>query len=403
MEVSLEQARQRVLDEAARLASPSSEVAPLAEACGRILAEGVRADRNAPPFPRAMRDGYAVRAADVAPGATLPCIGLIRAGQASDLRLRQGVCIEIMTGAAVPPGADAVLMVEFTRREGDTVRFERGIEAGRNIAPIGSDNVAGSCVLPAGRRIDYAGVSLLASVGCTAPRVFARPRVAILSTGDELVEAETTPAAVQIRNSNAHALAAQVIRAGGAPLRLPIARDEETHLGSLIDRALDEADLLLLSGGVSMGKFDLVEAVLAARGAEFFFDAVRIRPGRPAVFGRVRNRYFFGLPGNPLSTMITFELFARPLIERLAGAGLESLSQPLFQAQLGFAWTGKSLPLTVFLPVALQGNLSAARVLALPYHGSADLAAMAAADGFLVIPPETASLPQDSMVSVLLK
>ncbi len=403
MEVSLEQARQRVLDEAAGLASPSSEVASLAEACGRILAEGVRADRDAPPFPRAMRDGYAVRAADVAPGATLPCIGLIRAGQASDLRLRQGACIEIMTGAAVPPGADAVLMVEFTRREGDTVRFERGIEAGRNIAPIGSDNVAGSCVLPAGRRIDYAGVSLLASVGCTAPRVFARPRVAILSTGDELVEAEATPAAVQIRNSNAYALTAQVIRAGGVPLRLPIARDEETHLGSLIDRALDEADLLLLSGGVSMGKFDLVEAVLAARGAEFFFDAVRIRPGRPAVFGRVRNRYFFGLPGNPLSTMITFELFARPMIGRLAGAGPESLPQPLFQAQLGFAWTGKSLPLTVFLPVVLQGNLSAAQVLALPYHGSADLAAMAAADGFLVIPPETASLPQGSMVSILLK
>ena len=403
MELSLEQARRRVLEAAATLAPPAPEGVSLADACGRILAGDVLADRDAPPFPRAMRDGYAVRAADVTPEATLPCAGMIRAGQASDLRLRRGECIEIMTGAAVPPGADAVIMVEYTRREGEAVTFARGIDAGANIAPVGSDSAAGSCMLPAGRRIDYAGVSLLASVGCTAPRVFVRPRVAILSTGDELVEAEATPSTLEIRNSTAHALAAQGIRAGGVPLRLPIARDEESHLGGLIDRALEEADLLLLSGGVSMGKFDLVEAALAARGAEFFFDAVRIRPGRPVVFGRVRNRYFFGLPGNPLSTMITFELFARPMIGSLAGADAESLPQPLFQAELGFPWKGKSLPLTVFLPIALQGILTAARVLALPYHGSADLAAMAAADGFLVIPPETAGLPQGSMVSVLLK
>lgn len=403
MELSLEQARHKVLEEAARWAPPFSEPVSLADVCGRILAEEVVAGRDAPPFPRAMRDGYAVRAAEVKPGATLDCIGLIRAGQESELQLQRGSCIEIMTGAPVPPGADAVIMVEFTRRAGDAVTFERGIEAGANIAPVGSDSATGSRVLAAGQRMDYAGVSLLAAEGCTQPRVFVRPRVAILSTGDELVEAEATPSAVQIRNSNAHALAAQVIRAGGVPLRLPIARDNEAHLGSLIDRALREADLLLLSGGVSMGKFDLVEAVLASRGAEFFFDAVRIRPGRPVVFGRVGDRAFFGLPGNPLSTMVTFELFARPMIERLGGAAHGTLPQPLFKAELGFEWTGKNLPLTVFLPIALEGGLSSARITALPYHGSADLASMAAAHGFLVIPPECTRLPQGSLADVLLK
>lgn len=403
MELSLEQARRRVLEAAAALASPATETVSLTEACGRILAKDVLADRDAPPFPRAMRDGYAVYAEDVTAGATLHCTGQIRAGQAADLQLDRGCCIEIMTGAAVPPGANAVIMIEYTRRTGAAVTFERGIAAGANIALVGSDSTAGSRVLNAGSRLDYAGVSLLASVGCTQPRVFTRPRVAILSTGDELVEADETPGTVQIRNSNAHALAAQVVRAGGDPLRMPIARDDEAHLGNLIDHALQEADLLLLSGGVSMGKFDLVEAALAARGAEFYFDAVRIRPGRPVVFGRLRDRFFFGLPGNPLSTMITFELFARPMIERLCGAASGAWPQPLFKAELGFEWTGKTLPLTVFLPIALEGDLTVARVKALPYHGSADLAAMAAADGFLVIPPECAHIPLGSLVDVLLK
>lgn len=313
--------------------------------------------------------------------------------------------MEIMTGAIVPAGADAVAMVEHSRREGETVVLTEALAAGANIAAQGAEHKAGDELLGAGQRLDASRLALLAAVGCAEPLVYAPPRVAILATGDELAEpfaaGELGPA--QIRNSNAPALAAQTARAGGLPVTLPTARDDPQELGRLIDRGLAEAEMLVLSGGVSKGKFDYVKEVLAERGAEIYFEGVRIRPGHPVVFARVRDRFVFGLPGNPLSAMLTFALFAKPAIQLLAGARAETVAQPFFAGELGFDYHGRALPLEFFLPVRWSGDLSRMRVLPVPYHGSADLAALAAADGYLVVPEGRSELPAGSIVDLLPK
>jgi molybdopterin molybdotransferase len=235
-------------------------------------------------------------------------------------------------------------------------------------------------VLEPGRRLDYPEIALLASFGREDVEVYRRPRVAVLSTGDEVVEIGETPRSYQIRNSNAWSLAAQVRRAGGEPVVLPIAPDERTRTRELIERGL-ECDLLLLSGGVSMGKYDLVEAVLAELGAEFFFDAVLIQPGKPLVFGRARERLFFGLPGNPLSTMVTFEVFARAAVELLGGQASAPL--PFVHARLARDFRHKT-GLTRFLPASLQGFGAEALVHPVQWQGSGDVASLTRSNCFLV-------------------
>jgi len=233
--------------------------------------------------------------------------------------LAPGTCVQIMTGAAVPTGADAVVMIEHTQREGGAVRFERAAPPGQNIVPRGKEAAAGQTLLKPGVRLGYAELALAAQVGMTQIQCAKRPRVAILSTGDEVVPVDETPGEFQIRNSNSVSLAAQVRIAGGEPVILASAADRVEDLGEKIERGLKE-DALVLSGGVSMGKYDLVEKVLKTMGAEFYFDAVMIRPGKPAVFGMCQGKPVFGLPGNPVSTMVTFELFVAPAIDLLSGA-----------------------------------------------------------------------------------
>jgi molybdopterin molybdotransferase len=216
-----------------------------------------------------------------------------------------------MTGAPLPVGADAVVMVEHTRSLGDDIEIQRCVRRWENVVLQGSEAARGSRVLPRGRRLQAAEIGLLATVGEATVGVYRQPSVAILPTGDEVVPVEQRPQWFQIRNSNAVTLAAQVAAAGGVPVQLGIGPDRKDVLQEMIARGLD-SDLLLLSGGVSMGKFDLVEEVLAELGAEFFFQGVAIRPGKPLVFGRVHDRFFFGLPGNPVSTFVTFELFVSP-------------------------------------------------------------------------------------------
>jgi molybdopterin molybdotransferase len=300
-------------------------------------------------------------------------------------------------------GADAVVMVEHTQRDGDMIGIQRAPEPGENIAPRGSDAHAGTVVLRQGARIDYSAIAVLASIGCTQPPVARRPRVAVLSTGDEVVDASATPGDVQIRNSNSYALAALAERAGAEVIQLPIAPDEPERLNQLLTQGLSCGDVLLVSGGVSAGKFDLVEPVLGRLGAQFLFDAVRIRPGRPAVFGIADNHFVFGLPGNPLGTIVTFELLVRPALELLCGADPSYLGRPYICGELGFSYHGKALPLTQFVPVRLSGDFARARVEKLPYHGSADLPALAAADGWLVVPEYRTELHQSAVVDVLLK
>jgi molybdopterin molybdotransferase len=409
--LSFQEVRRVVLQHAAealRRPPAQTENVSLLRAAGRVLAGAVLADRDLPPFPRAARDGYALRAADLARlPARLHVVGSVRAGSdPAPLRVQPGEAVEIMTGAAVPAGADAVIMVEHTKPAGEgAIEAARAAAAGDNIVPAASEARLGDVLLPRGTRLDYRHVAAAAAVGATELAVFARPRVAILATGDELVDAAAAPGPVEIRNSNSYSLAAQVTAAGGEPVLLPIAPDEDSALARLLEQGLG-ADLLLIAGGVSAGRFDRVEPVLARFAAEFFFTGALIQPGKPIVFGRARRRpqaapvFFFGLPGNPVSTMVTFELFARPLLESLGGAPPAPLS--FVQARLKSEVSVRP-GLTRFLPAVLAGEGAAAEVERIAWQGSGDLASTARANCYLVVPPERDHLAAGETVSLLLR
>src|SRR6266852_1802875 len=398
--LSYEQARNKVIEQVKRKRGPrATAVVSVWDALGMVLAQEVKTDREYPPFDRSTRDGYAVRWKEAAPGAGLKCVGEIKAGDTVREALAAGTCLQIMTGAAVPAGADAVVMIEHTSREGDFVRFERTAQRGQNIVPRGSEAAGAHPILTPGTRLGYAELALAAQVGAARLQCALRPRVAILSTGDEVVLIDETPGPFQIRNSNSVSLAAQVRIAGGEPVVLGNAADRIEDLGEKIERGLKE-DALVLSGGVSMGTYDLVEGVLKAMGAEFFFDAVAIRPGKPAVFGICQGKPVFGLPGNPVSTMVTFELFVAPAIDLLSGAQARAL--PLVEARLGEALHEK-LGLAHFLPARVEWRGGAPEVKALKWQGSGDIAALAKANCFLVVPADRDKIAAGERVSVLLR
>lgn len=402
---SFEKARALVESYARMLALPPDEAVPLLEADGRVLAEEIRADRDFPPFDRATRDGFAVRAADlVSLPARLKVVAEIAAGNVSGSTVGNGEAAEIMTGAPLPSGADAVVMVEYTERDGDDVIVQKSVRPGSNFVPRGAEAVADSLLVRSRSRINPAVVAMAASVGMPELRVYRKPVVAILATGDELVEVQEQPGTSQIRNSNSHSIAAQVRRAGADPKILPIGRDNETSLRESL-REAKSADLLVLSGGVSMGKYDLVEQVLASAGAQFHMTGARIQPGKPIVFGTMpRDRSelpFFGLPGNPVSTMVTFDLFVTPILAALGGAELPPLR--FVQAKLKSAMTDIAPGRTRFLPATISGTQEESTVEIVPWHGSGDMAAIVRANGYLVVLPNRTSLPSGSMVSVLLK
>ena len=387
--LSWEQARGKVVETVrARMRPPRREKVPLARALGRVLAEPAVADRYLPPFPRAIRDGFALRAADaLAVGAELDVVGEIKAGATFDQSIGPGQAVRIMTGAAVPAGADSVVMVEYTRELSDSrVALERAAQAGQHIVPQGSEARAGQSLLQPGRRIGFAELALLGEIGYARPRVFRQPRVAIIATGDEIVPIETQPGPFQIRDTNGISLAAQISMAGGRaniPLR---ASDESSELATCIRAGL-EADVLVLSGGVSKGKYDLVKGVLRELGAEFHIDGVAIRPGRPAVFGWCADKPVFGLPGNPVSAMVTFELLVVPALDLLNGA--EPRPLPMFSARLAEPLT-ESEGLTHFLPARVDWTASGREARPVPWRGSGDLAGLAQSNAFLVVPADRA-------------
>lgn len=369
------EARRLVLDRLADAPKPELEQIPLDNALGRVLAQPLHADRDAPPVDRSMRDGFAVRAADL-PG-VLDIIGEVAAGGVFEGTVAPGQAVEIMTGAPVPEGADAVVMVEHCRVDGRRVECPKPAEAGLNISLRAADSRAGDLLLPPGVRIRPQEIALLASTGVEEVMVYRQPRVAVVATGDELVPVGQRPEPHQIRNSNSHALAAQVARAGASAWVLPAARDTLESTLPLIEKAF-EADLVLLSGGVSAGKYDVVETALEQAGAKFHFDRVLIQPGQPLVFGHARGKPFFGLPGNPASTLVCFELFARAAVDLLSGAGSAPL--PLTWARLSVDFTHKP-GLTRFLPARLgdSGTIEPVR-----WSGSGDIPSLTRANCFLV-------------------
>jgi molybdopterin molybdotransferase len=410
--LSFEAARHTVEQQALTVTPTGVETLPLLAACGFVLAEKISADRDFPPFRRATRDGYALRAQDVAKvPARLEVIGELKAGDSPDRYAIGGdQAVAIMTGAPVPEQADAVVMVEYTvslspedrdSQEPGSIEVRRSVSKGENFVPRAAEASAGQVLLESGHRLNHSAIAIAASVGKSDLRVFRKPRVAILSTGDELVAIDTTPGPTQIRNSNSYSLAAQVHDAGGDPLQLPIAPDEPRRLRALIEDGL-ACDLLLLTGGVSMGKYDLVEQVLAELKAEFYFTGAEIQPGKPIVFGSVSSdkKYFFGLPGNPVSTMVTFELFVRPMIEALAGMKPKPL---IFPRALLKAEIRTKTGLTRFLPAVLAGEFEKPEVELARWQGSGDIAALARANCYVVIPPDRERIDPGEWVSVLMR
>ncbi len=375
--------------------SPATERVALLDAAGRILAQDLVADRDYPPLSRSIRDGYAVRRADL-PG-TLRVTGEVRAGEAFHGIVSPGEAVEIMTGAPVPDGADAVVMLEYVNREDQRVTIDAAPEPGQFINPRAAEARRGQRLLGAGHRIGHAGIALAATVGATSLTVYRKPEVAILPTGDEVVPVDQTPLDFQVRNSNAHSLAAQVALAGGVPVILPVAPDEFDETRELISRGL-ETDLLLLSGGVSAGKYDIVEPVFESLGAEFFFDRVLIQPGQPLVFGKARGTFFFGLPGNPASTMVTFAILARAAMELLGGQ--TEVTLPVLQARLARDFRHKP-GLTRFLPAHLSPDGS--ELTPIPWQGSSDVPAVARANALLVADADRESWKAGELIGVLLK
>jgi len=377
------------------------ETVGLSHVLNRVLATPLIADRDQPPFPRSTRDGFACLAADASQHLLLKVIGQVRAGEAWRLPLGKGEALEIMTGAPVPPGADCVVMVEHVVREGESIRLsqERQIASGENIVPQGAEATAGSMVLPVGSRLRPHEIALAAACGYGELRVFVTPKVAILPTGDELVDVSATPKPHQIRNSNGYSLAAQVQNAHGIALQMAPAEDSLAGLRHSLD-SIPPVDLLLLSGGVSMGKYDFVEDALAEKNAEFLFTGVRIQPGKPVVCGTVELRKgvrtsFLALPGNPVSTMVTFSLFVQPVLQALSGTqksavrfALATLKRPI-QAKP---------TLTRFLPAYLEGTTE---VDVIQWQGSGDIASVTRSNCFLMVPPGR-SLERGESVRILL-
>jgi len=423
--LTFEEARHTVEQHARTVGPGEVETVDLLAFAGRVLAEPIVADRDFPPFPRATRDGYAVRTADVTQvPARLEVVGEIRAGdwpEPGTCNVNVGQAVSIMTGAPLPAGADAVVMVEYTAPVGTTVEIQRSVKCGENFVPRGAEARSGQTLVGRGIRLDHAAIAIAASAGARTLPVYRKPRVAVLSTGDEVVEIDATPGPAQIRNSNTYSLSAQIEHAGGKTVRLPIAPDEPVRLRALIEEGL-ACDLLLLTGGVSMGKYDLVEQVLTELNAEFYFTGAKIQPGRPIVFGScgadtpvrvsaanpktaraeiqaARKVYFFGLPGNPVSTMVTFKLFAQPMIAALAGMK----PQPLIflKARLKSEIRMKT-GLKRFLPAVLSGEFENAEVELVAWQGSGDIAALARANCFLVVPPDREQMAAGEWVSLLM-
>jgi len=382
----------------ARVPPSIPERVPLGRAAGRILAEEIKADEDQPPFDRAMMDGYAVYSADVAKAPVeLDVVEDIPAGHVPTRKVGRGQCARIMTGAALPPGPDAIQQVEKTEGSGRRVRILSPVKAGQNVAPRGSEVRAREVVLSAPRLLRPQDLAVLASVGATEVATFRRPKCAVIATGDELVDPSERPGPGQIRNSNGVGIPEQVRRLGLECDVLPQAPDRLEDLRARIREGLTR-DVLILSGGVSAGDRDLVVPALKAEGVDTAVHQVLIRPGRPVFFGVKGRVVVFGLPGNPVSAFVTFEVLVRPFLGRMMG--YPGLGRRRVRARLA-APLAKRMDRTVFWPATLEMSEDGPVARTLPWKSSADLATLARADALAIQPRETV-LDAGSWVDTLL-
>lgn len=394
--ISVDEAISIVLGHISQL---GSELVPIEGAHRRITAEEIRADMDLPPFDRARMDGYAVRSSDVTRAPVkLRVIGEIAAGAQFERHVNAGEAVKIFTGAPVPAGVDAVQKVEVTRANGQTVEILEPVKPGQFITPHASEVTAGEIVAGAGREIGPAEMSVLASFGYASVRVGRRPSVAVMSTGTELVDVSSKPSGAQIRNSNSYTIASYAERAGALVDILETIKDTPEATRYALVQAAENHDIVITSGGVSMGDYDLVKAALKEIGAEIYFDKVMIRPGKPTVFARRNETYFFGLPGNPVSTSVTFNVFVRPAIRKMQG---EASPEPsTVRAQLAGSVRDASSRRS-YLPARLSIRDGRAVVEALKWGGSSDLVAFMNANAMIVVLEDVNEIAEGELAEVM--
>ncbi len=380
------------------------ETAPLAAILGRVLAEDILAGGDLPPFRRSVMDGYAVRSLDTA-GASLSspgylrCAGEVLIGREPSLDIAPGECCRIHTGAMMPDAADAVVMIEEARElPGGLVEIAQGVSPGENTAGIGEDVTAGTAVMGRGRILRPQEVGILAGLGRTSVRVFRRARVAVLSTGDELVEPSAVPGPGQIRNVNQYSLMAQVASCGGEPILLGVAPDDGPVIEARIHEGLAAADMVLVSGGSSVGSRDLTASIIHRLGPPgVIFHGVSTRPGKPTILGAAGRKLIYGLPGHPVAAMVSFLNFVRPALLALEGvAGTADRPVPAMLADNVHSRPGREDYVQVMLRDAGGGRLQAEPI----FKKSGMVTSMVGADGYIVIPAEAEGLEAGEEVAV---
>lgn len=364
------------------------------ETNGRILSEDIASDIEMPPFDKSAVDGYACRKSDILN--ELEVIEVIPAGKAPEKEIRKNQCAKIMTGAPLPIGSDTVIMVEDVEEiDHNRIRYKRE-RVKNNICFKGEDIRKGEVVLKAGTLIQPQHIAVMATAGCVNPMVYRRIKVAVISTGDELVEPEAIPSVSQIRNSNAYQLLSQAVKIGMDAEYIGIASDNEAATRETITNAFKKADVVLLTGGVSMGDFDFVPKVLTELGVEIKFKSIAVQPGRPTVFGTKGNQFIFGLPGNPVSSFVQFELLVKPLIYTISGCDYQplKLKMPIVKE-----FTRKRSDRLSIVPVRITED---GEVKALEYHGSAHINSLTEAQGLMFVPLGVTSIKKGEKVDVRL-
>ncbi|MGE5419782.1 MAG: gephyrin-like molybdotransferase Glp [Chloroflexota bacterium] len=386
--ISFEEAYKIVM---ASAKTTGAERIPFTNASGRILAEDVFSDTDMPPFNRSAVDGYACKTADL--GMDLEMMEVVAAGREPLTEVGTGQCSKIMTGAIVPEGCDIVFMVEDSEvMPSGKIRFT-GTSLKPNISIQGEDVKKGQLVLEKGKHILPQDIAVIASFGHVSVLVSKKPGVAVISTGDEIIEPENKPARSQIRNSNAYQLLAQTEAAGGRGKYYGIAPDTGDTAFEIISRALSENDIVVLTGGVSMGDFDFIPSFLARAGVKILFNRINVQPGKPTTFGIHPKAIVFGLPGNPVSSFIQFETLIKPVIRKMSESNQKQYS---FELPLGVKYERKSASRMGWIPVRLSAKNE---VIPVEYHGSAHITSLSYSDGIISIMPEVTSLEKGTLVT----